>query len=150
MINNSFNRIAFTDKIVLFGFLAVIEIKKILCWLFWYTVYGLVFFVIKKFLPFKCVSVVVLKTPAFSETWELNGLSINIHLSGYVHIFKRTRSSETRKRCSFVREFCFGSFSDSSWSIPSLIFIVNGKHDWQKAMSWTPVLTESHRSACIL
>ena len=31
MINNSFNRIAFTDKIVLFGFLAVIEIKKILC-----------------------------------------------------------------------------------------------------------------------
>ena len=28
MINNSFNRIAFTDKIVLFGFLAVIEIKE--------------------------------------------------------------------------------------------------------------------------
>ena len=86
----------------------------------------------------------------FSETWELKGLSSNIHLSGYVHIFKRTRSSETRKQCSFVREFCFGSFSNSSWSIPSHIFIVNGKHDWQKAMSWTPVLTESHRSLCIL
>ena len=28
MINKSFNRIAFTDKIVLFGFLAVIEIKE--------------------------------------------------------------------------------------------------------------------------
>ena len=86
----------------------------------------------------------------FPETWELKGLSNNIHLSGYVHIFKRTRSAETRTQCSFVQAFCFWSFSNSSWSIPIHIFIVNGKHDWQKAMSWTPVLTESHRSVCIL
>ena len=83
----------------------------------------------------------------FWETWELKGLSNNIQLSGYVHIFKRTRSSETR---SFVPEFCFGSFSNSLWSIPSHISIVSGKHDWRKAMSWTPVLTGSHRSVCIL
>ena len=75
----------------------------------------------------------------FSETWELKGLSSNIHLSGYVHIFKRTRSSETRKRCSFVREFCFGSgiprdqFQFTfSWSAENM----TGKKRWVERVYW--------------
>lgn len=108
------------------------------------------FFIIKKLLPFKCMSVVVLKTPSQKfGSWRVYPVTF-IYRATFIYSNKRTRSSETRKRCSFVREFCFGSFSNSSWSIPSHIFIVNGKRDWQKAMSWTPVLTELHRSVCIL
>ena len=94
-----------------------------------YSLWGVIFFYHQEVITLQMrVSFGTQNT--FSETWELKGLSINIHLSGYVHIFKRTRSSETRKRCSFVREFCFGSFSNSSWSFQSHIFIVNGKHDY--------------------